>query len=236
MEIVKGIEMKGKALWLKKSKTLVIADIHLGYEHQLISQGTFVPKTSFFEIEKEIKELMLLKPKTVVINGDLKHEFGTVSKQEWIECLDLIDLFEKTAKVVLVKGNHDVILKPIAERRKLKIVSYYCAENVCILHGHKIYLDKEIYDKKIKTIIIGHEHPAVSIREGVKQEMYKCFLKGRWHGKNLVVMPSFFYIFEGSDVKREKLLSPFLNEKDIKNFNVFILGDKIYNFGKLRNI
>ena len=49
-------------------------------------------------------------------------------------------------------------------------------------------------------------------------------------------MPSFFSVFEGSDIKKEKLLSPYLDEKRIKNFDVFVLGDKIYKFGKLKNI
>ena len=83
-------------------------------------------------------------------------------------------------------------------------------------------------------LIIGHEHPAVSVREGVKQELYKCFLLGSWHGKKLIVMPSFFTIAEGLDVKKEKTLSPFL--KDISDFNVFIVADKIYKFGKLKDM
>lgn len=62
------------------------------------------------------------------------------------------------------------------------------------------------------------------------------FPAGKWHKKNLIVMPSFFTIFEGSDVKIEKLLSPYLDEKTIGNFEVFVLGDKVYRFGKLNNI
>ena len=32
MEILKGIEMIGKALWIKKQKVLILADLHIGYE------------------------------------------------------------------------------------------------------------------------------------------------------------------------------------------------------------
>ena len=31
MEIVKGIEIHGKALWIKKEKILVLGDVHIGY-------------------------------------------------------------------------------------------------------------------------------------------------------------------------------------------------------------
>lgn len=237
MEILKGIEIKGKALWLKKSRVLIIADLHIGYEEALTSEGFLVPKLTFGEMKREIISLLKLKPKVVVINGDLKHEFGEISRQEWFETLQILDILLKNKrKVILIKGNHDTILEPIARKKNLKIVDFYCIEDVCILHGHKILLDKEIYEKRIKTTIIGHEHCAISIREGIKQELYKCFLKGSWNGKNLIVMPSFFSVFEGSDVKREKLLSPFLNERKIKEFEVYVLGDKIYWFGKLKNI
>lgn len=236
MEILSGIEIKGKALWLKKQKTLIIADLHIGYEEAIINEGILVPKSTFSEMKKEILELLKLKPKIVVINGDLKHEFGQISKQEWQETLEILDLLLKKSDVILIKGNHDTILEPIAKKKKLKVVNFYIVDNIAILHGHKILLDKEIYARKIKTIIIGHEHPAVSIKEGVKNELYKCFLKGSWHGKNLVVMPSFFSVYEGSDVKRERLLSPFLDERKIRDFEVFVLGDKVYKFGKLKNI
>lgn len=239
MEVLPGIEIKNKALWLKKERALIISDLHIGYEEALIEEGIFVPKTMFKEMLTEIKELLKLKPKVIVINGDLKHEFGEISRQEWQETLEILNLLLKNKrKVVLIKGNHDTILEPIARKKGLTVRDFYCVDDVCILHGHKILLEKGVYDKKIKTIIIGHEHPAVSIREGSRFEIYKCFLKGKWHGKNLVVMPSFFSVFEGSDVKKEKLLSPFLDEKKLGNFEVYVLDEKgkTYEFGKLKNI
>lgn len=234
MKILPGIEIKSKALWLPKQKALIIADLHLGYEEALAKRGVLAPRTMLREMKKEIQELLRLKPKTIIINGDLKHEFGEISRQEWRDSIEILDLLSRRSRVVLIKGNHDTILGPIARRKGIEIKDFYAAGGVYILHGHKIFLD--CLDKNIKTVIIGHEHPAVSLREGVKKEIYKCFLLGRWKSKNLIVMPSFFTIFEGSDVSKEKLLSPFLNEKTIKNFKVFVLGDKVYEFGKLKDI
>jgi putative SbcD/Mre11-related phosphoesterase len=234
MEILPGIKIIEKALWIRRKRVLIISDLHLGYEEALNKQGVFVPRMMFSEIKKEIKELIKLKPKIVVINGDLKHEFGEISRQEWRETLEILDLLLKQSKVILIKGNHDTIIGPIAEKRNLIVREFYCFDDVCVLHGHKIFLDKKIYDSKI--IIIGHEHPAISIQEGVKKELFKCFLLGRWKNKKIIVMPSFFTVFEGSDLKKEKLLSPYLDEKNIGNFEVFIVGDKIYKFGKVQDI
>ncbi len=236
MEILSGIEIIGKSLWIRKKKIIIIADLHFGYEEALNKQGFLVPRKKFSEIREEIQKLLKLKPKIVVINGDLKHEFGEISCQQSHDSLVKLELLLKKCKVILIKGNHDFILGPIARKKNLEIKEFYCFDDVCILHGHKIFLDKKIHDKKIKTIIIGHEHPAISIREGLKKEVYKCFLLGKWKNKKIIVMPSFFNIFEGSDIKKEKLLSPFLEEKKIKDFEVFVLGDKIYKFGKVKNI
>ena len=234
MEILKGIEIKNKALWLPKQKILIIADLHIGYEEALFEQGILVPRMMFKEMKNEIKKLLKLKPKLIIINGDLKHEFGYISRQEWHETSDILNLLLEKSKVILIKGNHDSVLKPIAKKKNLDVRNFYCIHDVCILHGHKIFLDKRISDCKI--LIIAHEHPAISIQEGTKSEIYKCFLLGSWKNKKLIVMPSFFSVFEGSDIKKEKLLSPYLDEKRIKNFDVFVLGDKIYKFGKLKNI
>ncbi|MBS3090653.1 metallophosphoesterase [Candidatus Pacearchaeota archaeon] len=235
MEILKGIEMIGKALWIKKQKVLILADLHIGYEEALNKQGVLVPRTQFKETKRKIEELLQeVKLKIIVINGDLKHEFGGISRQEWHETLGILDLLREKAKVILIKGNHDRILEPIARKKGLEIKEFYCidSEKICILHGNEVRIEKEVNNAKI--LIIGHEHPAISLQEGMKSEIYKCFLLGRWKGKKLIVMPSFLPLTEGSDIRKEKLLSPYLS--NIKNFEIFVLGDRIYKFGKLKEI
>jgi len=230
MEIAKGIEIIGKALWLKKVRILIISDLHIGYEEALNKQGILAPRMLFNETEKEVKELLeKIKPLVIVINGDLKHEFGEISESEWRETLKILDLMLKQSKVVLVKGNHDKSLEPIARKRNLEIVDKYENGEICIIHGDNIIET----DKKI--LIIGHEHPAISLKEDPKVEKYKCFLLGKFKGKKLIVMPSFLPMIEGTDVCQKELLSPYLHQK-LGNFEVFIAGDKTYKFGKLKNL
>ena len=93
MQILPGIVIVGKALWIKKLKILVVADLHIGYEEALAEEGYLLPRTMFKEMSKELKELLeKLKPNLVVINGDLKHEFGQISKQEWFETNTILDI------------------------------------------------------------------------------------------------------------------------------------------------
>jgi putative SbcD/Mre11-related phosphoesterase len=234
MKILPNIDIVDLALYF--DSTLVIADVHIGYEEALNKQGILVPRLQFEEIVKRIvaifRQLKGRKLKTIVVNGDLKHEFGTISEQEWRNTLKFLDLLSKYCKeIVLIKGNHDTILGPIAKKRNVKIVDSISVGKVLVTHGDKIPNTIKNFD----TVIIGHEHPAVSLKEGPRVEQYKCFLKGRYKGKNLIVQPSFNPIIEGTDILIDGILSPFL-QQNLDNFDVFIVEDKIYKFGKLRNL
>ena len=48
-------------------------------------------------------------------------------------------------------------------------------------------------------------------------------------------MPSFNSLTIGSDLTKEKRMSPYL-QGDLDDFNVYVIEDKPYYFGKLQNI
>ncbi len=215
--------------------TLIISDMHVGYEESLNKQGMLIPRFQFKDVEKRLKAMLEhVKPHTVVINGDMKHEFGTISNQEWRETLAVLDLISKYAdQVILVKGNHDTILGPIAKKRNVHIVDHFVLGDYYFCHGHVIPDNGDF--KKAKTIVIGHEHPAILLRDTIRAETYKCFLFGTYKRKRLIVLPSFNLVTQGTNVTKENLLSPFLHQ-NLRNFDVYVVGDGIYYFGKLKNI
>lgn len=226
MELIKGIKAVNLGIYF--DKILIISDIHIGYEEALNKQGILVPRFQFKEIIKELDNIFSkIKVDKVIINGDLKHEFGKISETEWRHTLKLLDyLSKKSNEIILVKGNHDTILGPIAKKRNVKIVEYIKIKDKLIIHGDKI---KKI-PKGIKTIIIGHEHPAITLKDGPRTEKYKCYLVGKWKKYNLIVQPSFTQVTEGTDILKEELLSPYLRK--LKGFNVYVVGDDVYDFGQ----
>ena len=293
MKLSNDIELVDLALYT--NNILVVSDFHIGFEEALNKQGLLVPRFQFPEIIKKLDNIFLkLKGKIIdkiVICGDLKHEFGTISEQEWRHTLQLLDYFGKRCnEVVLIKGNHDTILGPIAKKRDVKVLDYYVigpinketptqksidhsinkfstndfnnkkeliknqskiiniakkslknliqknkkqSGRILCLHGDKIP-NKELL-KDVSTIIIGHEHPAVSIKEGPRAELFKAFLIGKWKDKRIIVLPSFNLVVEGTDVLKERSLSPFL-KGSLGNFNVVVVGDKLYEFGKIKDL
>ncbi len=231
MEISKGINIVDLSLWLPKEKTIIINDLHLGYEEALHHKGILLPKFQLQEIIAQLRRILQrAKPETIILNGDVKHEFGKVLRQEWKEVLQFIDVLAKgVSRIIIIQGNHDPILQPIALRRGIEVVKQYKLANTLVVHGDALI------ETDAKRLIIGHEHPAVSIREGSKWEKYKCFLKGKWKGKEVIAVPSFNPLLEGTDVLKEETLSPYL--KNVRNFEVFVVSKgEVFGFGKVKNI
>src|SRR3989344_7064562 len=174
------------------------------------------------------------KIKEIIILGDLKHKLGEFSGQEWKETREFLRyLKEKTGKIILIKGNHDNFLAGIAVEEVVEIKDYYISGDIAFIHGDKKIL--EIEDKKIKTIFLGHFHPAIRLESGAKSEIYKCFLKGEWKEKEVIILPSFFPLVEGVDVSKEDTNLAY-NFK-LENFKVFIPApDEALGFGKVKDV
>jgi hypothetical protein len=227
MKIYDDIEIVDLAL--KYKNNLILGDIHIGLEECMNKEGVLIPRFQLEEILNRLDKIFSqVKVKNIIINGDIKHEFGTISRQEWRDTLRVLDYLMEKGNVILIKGNHDTILGPIADKKEIKVLDYYVIDDITILHGHKIIPDLN------KVIIIGHEHSAISFKER-PNEKFKCFLKGKYRKHVLIVQPSFNFVTEGTNILKEKLLSPFL-QQDLSKFEVFVVEDKVYNFGKLKDI
>ena len=218
-------------------KVVVIGDLHIGYDESLRRKGVLVPDVTLSETVFGLKNVFesVGKVSKIVLLGDVKHSFGTILRSEWKNITELFDyLFGFCEEIIIIKGNHDVIVEPVAKSRKLEVRDYYFWKGYMFLHGDRDF--KEIYDKKVKYWILGHAHPAVWLRDGVKKEKYKCFLNGKYKGKNVIIVPSFFAGNEGTDPRDSDLRLAW--EFDFTNFEVIIISEKmeVLNFGKLKKL
>ncbi|MBU0461404.1 MAG: metallophosphoesterase, partial [Nanoarchaeota archaeon] len=137
MDITENIRIIDLGIFLVKERLLAISDIHLGYEESLTKQGILIPKFHFkdliIRLEAMIEET---KPKIILVNGDLKHEFGTISDEEWRNALKLIDFLKKNCEqLIILKGNHDTIIDPIAKKRDITPVKEFMVGEVLFCHG-----------------------------------------------------------------------------------------------------
>ncbi len=244
MKICKDIEIVSKSLgvYVKPIDALVISDLHIGYEEYLNEQGIHIPISQYPKIKKML-EVMLneCKAETVIIVGDVKHEFGKASRQEWFETLDLLDFLQKRVEEVhIVRGNHDNFLIPILKKRKIPLHDPILQiENIVFAHGHK---DINIEDLDCKYIILGHEHPAIALKtEMGSKRKYKCFLHGEFEDKEIIVLPSMHPLASGSEVNilpKNELLSPILQKVDIENFYAYAVEPEqiVLKFPKIEQL
>ena len=219
---------------LKIDDTIVISDLHFGYETSLNNQGLMIPQYQFDKVMDSLDAIQQkAKADKIILNGDIKHNFGNISKQEWKEVLSFIDyLSDIYVDIKVIKGNHDTFTQYILNKRDILLEDEVVLGKYFITHGHKI---PETVPDDVETIIIGHEHPCIGIRNQERLEKVKTFLKGRWNEYNLIVTPSFTPISYGSDVLHEKTISPFI--RDILSFEAYAVeGDEVLPFGLVRDI
>mgnify|MGYP001598550474 CR=1 FL=1 len=232
-----NIRLINKAVFIGDEKILVIGDLHLGYEDQLTAAGIYLPR---IQLEQTLEDLEIIfketgKVKEVVLLGDVKDAFGSVLRQEWKDAEVVIKLIKKySEKIVVTRGNHDVLLKKMTKKLGVEMVDFYFKSGHFFMHGD-IYAN-EVEAQEVKNIFLGHQHPAISMSEGVRVESYKCYLVGKWRGKRVYILPSFFPLVEGYDTRYEKnyLALPL----KFKDFEVYAVGDDkgVYGLGKMGKI
>ena len=118
------------ALLINK-EILVIGDLHLGYEDKIVS-AAILPNVQLREMFSEFDEIFKrlnrekVEVKEIVLLGDLKHDFASISDSEWRDVTRLIDyLVKRCEKLVVIKGNHDMKLNPILRKKGIEMKDYY---------------------------------------------------------------------------------------------------------------
>src|SRR3989344_765347 len=118
MDILPNLEIVDLGLYFRKESMLLIADTHIGQEEAMNKSGVLIPRFQLTLIFKRLDSIFARlhisqtsKLRSMVINGDIKHEFGRISETEWRNTLRFIDFISLYAdEIILIKGNHDTIL------------------------------------------------------------------------------------------------------------------------------
>ncbi len=216
-------------LYLEEYETAVMADFHLGFEDVMASRGLSLPRIQKKYILSLLESIFeKYSPKRMVIVGDLKHEFSKNMPQEWDEIEEIIDYITANSELILIRGNHDNYLKTILSRRGLKLHNHYRIGEFLFIHGHK-----KFNFEGDSVVVMGHEHPSVSIRDEVFAVIkIPCFLVSR----EIIVLPAVSPYASGNDLTKGDFISPILIEKH-PSFDVFgIYENDIIPLGGLNKI
>ncbi len=238
VEIAPGFHAIDLALHATADDCLILSDLQLGMEEMYNNAGVMIPRFNFSEIKVHLEKVFGLRNtfSHIILNGDVKHGFGNASNQEWREVIQLLELLSTHAeRITIVKGNHDIALEPIARFAKVHLNRdgiFLEKSNTFVCHGHEVPKTEEF--ERAKTIVIGHDHPAIELQEGATRQKYKCFLVGTYQKKRLIALPSFNFAAPGSD-PRISALSPFLKQ-NLNHFRTWLVEDTVYDFGLLEDL
>ena len=212
----------------KPVKTLIIADIHFGFEAELAEKGIRVPSQAWKLRDQLIRIVERAEARRIIFLGDLKHMVPLSSWIEWREMpMVLEELKDLGVELVLIPGNHDgdidKILGDLVEYADSKGMLLEAEKKLYLLHGHT-RPTPQVLESDI--IVMGHLHPVVSLRTDlgliVRRRVWlymrgdkrvlaeKLKLGAGKRGRiDLLVMPAFNPILTGMSVNssppREKL-------------------------------
>jgi len=148
----------------QKTRTLVIADLHIGWEMALSERGIHVPT----QMPKLLKKLLNLvssyKPERLLILGDVKHTVATAEIGEWHDVPDFFnELKERIKEICIIRGNHDGNLEPLLpEDLKLIPATGMAIGEVGFFHGHRWPSPTLL---NCRTLVMAHVHPVVALRD-----------------------------------------------------------------------
>lgn len=147
-----------------KTKILLIADPHIGWEIALQEKGIHVPSQTQKLLAKLTSIITQYKPDQLVVLGDVKY---TVVRAELGEWHDIPDFFSELTGIVsnvsVVRGNHDANLDPLLpENVSLLPATGLVIGDVGVFHGH-MWPSPALL--ACKTLVMGHVHPVVVFRD-----------------------------------------------------------------------
>lgn len=149
-----------------RHRTLVIADLHLGWEVSLVRKGIHVPSQMPKIRRKLIQLIEGTAPQTLIILGDVKHTIAKAEPGEWHDIPEFFEAVEpEVSEICIVRGNHDGNLEPLLPPTvKLHPSSGTILNGVGLFHGHTWPARKLL---ECNTLIMGHVHPTIAFRDSI---------------------------------------------------------------------
>ena len=218
-------------------KSLVITDLHLGFESKLALNNVFLGKNkTVTEITKEIELLIKkTKPDSLILLGDIKSGINSITKTEWETVPVFFENITKLIDTILIPGNHDAgIEKLIPNQITLAGSKGIIIDDILLTHGHT--MPSENFSQ-INTIVMGHIHPVFFQKESLinGERVWLsiiCDKQKIFHSKSgeleLIILPSFNRYFYTTQKKfYKKSISPIIEKINVIQAKIVTLDGTI---------
>jgi len=244
-----------------ETKSLVLADIHLGIEWDLYRSGITIPSRMEHILKRIRGYIHEHSPDRIILLGDVKHNVPQISWQERDEIPYFLGSLAEHAHVDIFPGNHDggiEYLLPEAGDVTVHPVRGAIIEDVAYLHGHT-WPDPKLLSANF--IITAHNHPTIRFTDSLGYAMVEhSWIRTRlnidifqkhfsslelnkesknWNNPELIIVPSFNELCGGvafNESLHDDLLGPMFSSGgvDIDKAEVYLLDGT--QLGVLKNI
>jgi len=182
-----------RAAWLERERLLVISDLHLGYAWAQRYDGQLMPVSAPDDTVSRVEVLCReYCPAQIILLGDIVHRALPVQGIE-SELRDLIAAVEQLQVCpAFILGNHDRHLQRLFTKNgfQQKIQEDLAIGRFEFRHGDGPNALSSLDDLRVnnRCLFMGHEHPAISLGDGVASHMKcPCFLVS----DHVIVLPAF---------------------------------------------
>ncbi|MBO3800055.1 MAG: metallophosphoesterase family protein [Candidatus Brockarchaeota archaeon] len=178
--------------------TLVVADLHIGYEGEVRLKGIVFPSLTEKMMERVLNLVKKHSIRKLLVVGDLKHTVHGPRGLEWRDVpVFMRRMVEELDWVGVVPGNHDGDLyAALPDGVELIDPDGIILNNILFTHGHKrvdLILEKKREENIIKTVVVGHFHPAVELVDDLGYRyVVPVWVKGMiGEDVEIILMPAF---------------------------------------------
>lgn len=148
----------------RNQRTLVIADLHIGWEVTLAQEGIHVPSQTPKMLNKLLQIIKKCKPSSLLFLGDVKHTIAKVELEEWRDIPEFFEILTKKVNdIKVILGNHDGNLEPLLpEKVKILPSTGLAEDDVGFFHGNA-WPAPELM--ACQSLVMGHVHPTVAFHD-----------------------------------------------------------------------
>jgi len=163
-------------LWHVPTQTAILSDLHLG-----AVAGTHAPY-----LHAAWSELASRGPKQVILGGDVLDN-PNVPPSAIALLSQFLATLPRNCKVILTPGNHDP--HDLGSTLQIDSQPHITLDHYIISHGHEFPADLS----SKHTWIVGHQHPAVTLRTRVQSGKLPCYAlcKPTKPRPGLLLLPAF---------------------------------------------
>jgi putative SbcD/Mre11-related phosphoesterase len=232
-------------LWHEATATAVLSDVHLGAEAELRRRGIFMPDVSGAAIRAAwrllCERLRAAGNSRLIIAGDL-FDVPTPDGPAVAMAVELLRALPAGCSVTLIPGNHDPAVETLGrmfEGLPVEFADSAAVGGYSVIHGH---VSQHAGDRA-GGLIVGHQHPAVMIRNRVQSAKMICFgvcsVKRNGARVPLILLPAFSRAPLGSTLSAHHWIVdlPCPADEDIRVLGI-IEGDRpqVLDFGTLASL